>query len=365
MMTSPLLGLTYFRGRVALSAILKAMNIAQGDQVAIQAFTCVAVPEGVIATGARPLYIDIEPMGFNMDADDLLKKLTPETKAIVVQHTFGIPADMERIMQIADQRNIPVIEDCCHTLISTYNGRTVGSFGVGGFYSFEWGKPIIAGVGGSVVINDPELKNKIENQYTLYRFPPLLRRFRLFAQYQFHRLIYRPSLYWPVRSLYKKLSSLGMAEGNFNPIENGGYKDFSLRMAKHTQKVLISKIRKLEEYTTHSRWTVSEYCSRINSPAVSHPKISNDADIVFARYPLVSKNKSQLLERAHRSNVEVADWFRTPIHPLGKDQWPLVHYEANSCPNAETMAKQVITLPTNIRVKKRYIDRTVSFLNNL
>ncbi|HIE26284.1 TPA: hypothetical protein EYP66_03250, partial [Candidatus Poribacteria bacterium] len=87
--------LTFFRGRVALYAILKALNIGPGDEVATQAFTCVAVPEGIMASGARPVWVDIEVDGYNMDAEDLRRKLTLRTRAIIVQHTYGIPADMD------------------------------------------------------------------------------------------------------------------------------------------------------------------------------------------------------------------------------------------------------------------------------
>ena len=146
--------LLYFRGRVALHAILNGLGIGSGDEVALQAFTCVAVPEGIMATGARPVWIDIESDGYNMAPESLESRITPRTSAIVVQHTYGIPADLERILSIAERHQIPVIEDCCHTLASTYHGKPVGSFGVASFYSFEWGKPLVAGIGGAAVVND-------------------------------------------------------------------------------------------------------------------------------------------------------------------------------------------------------------------
>ena len=107
---------TYFRGRVGLYAILKALDIHKDDEIAIQAFTCLAVPEAILAIGAKPSYIDIKPMQFNMSVSDLANKITPQTKAIVVQHTYGIPANMDEITEIAEKFNIPIIEDCCHTL---------------------------------------------------------------------------------------------------------------------------------------------------------------------------------------------------------------------------------------------------------
>ena len=138
----------YFRGRVALYALLKALKVGKGDEVAMQAFTCVANPEAVMAIGALPIYVDVEVDGVNMDPGDLEGKITSRTRAIVIQHTFGIPADIAPLRAIAKRNNIPVIEDCCHTLASRYDGQTVGSFGIGSYYSFEWGKPLVAGIGG-------------------------------------------------------------------------------------------------------------------------------------------------------------------------------------------------------------------------
>ena len=103
--------LTYYRGRVALAALLKGLGVGAGDSVAIQAFTCLAVPEAVLATGATPLYVDIEQDRFNMDPPCLAERATASTKAIVVQHTFRIPARMDRIVAIASQHDIPIIED--------------------------------------------------------------------------------------------------------------------------------------------------------------------------------------------------------------------------------------------------------------
>ena len=122
-------GVHFLRGRIAMCAILKALGIGRGDEVIIQAFTCVAVPCPVLATGAKPVFADIDPATFNLDPASVEARITPRTRAIVVQHTFGIPADMDSILRIARARGIYVIEDCCHTVASSYRGARVGSLG--------------------------------------------------------------------------------------------------------------------------------------------------------------------------------------------------------------------------------------------
>jgi len=192
--------LTFFRGRVALHAILKSLGVGKGDEAAIQAFTCIAVPEAVMASQAMPIYIDVEPGSFNMDPADLARKITHQTKAVVVQHTFGIPADMDRIVDIASKMHIPIIEDCCHTLRGTYKGRPLGSFGVASFYSFEWGKPVVIGIGGSAILNDRELSDKMVETYSRYCAPGLGTVAKIQLQYYAVSLFYSLALYWRMGS---------------------------------------------------------------------------------------------------------------------------------------------------------------------
>jgi perosamine synthetase len=252
---TPILSMTelvFYRGRVGLAAILKALKIGYGDDVAIQAFTCLAVPEAVLASGAKPVYVDISVDSFNMDADDLERKLLLQTRAIVVQHTFGIPADMDRIIPIAAAHGIPIIEDCCHTMASTYKGKTVGSFGVGSFYSFEWGKPVAVGIGGCVHINDKKLLEKVRVDYAGYQLPDLVAQTKIELQYQAFSLLYRPSLYWPIRVLFHWMEAVGLAESNFNTLEIIA-DDFSLRMAPAVKRRMLNKIKELAHITVSSQ----------------------------------------------------------------------------------------------------------------
>lgn len=357
---------TYYRGRVALYAQLKALGIGSGDEVLTQAFTCVAVPEGIMAAGAKPIWVDIETRGYNLDPNDLERKLTPQTRAIIVQHTYGIPADMDPIMAIAERRNVPVIEDCCHTLASTYDGKQVGSFGVGSFYSFEWGKPIVAGIGGAAVVNDLQLRERVAAHYAEYHTPPAGNQIKLQLQYMAHRILYRPVLYWPVRWLFHTLGKLGAAESNYNPIQEGQIaEDFLFKMIPPLQARLEHKLGELEAISACSRQIVARYQQEICSDSILHPVIPAKGDAVFARYPLTVPDKATLLGAARRANVELAEWYTTPVHPLSGNELALVHYEPGSCPNAEQRCGEVVTLPTHRAVTQRDVDRTVRFFNKV
>ena len=320
-----------------------------------------------MATGAQPIYVDIELDGYNMDPESLAERVTADTRAIVVQHTFGIPAQMDRIMRIAEEKGIPVIEDCCHTLKSSYMGQLLGTFGVASFYSFEWGKPIVVGLGGSAVANDPELSKKLEESYEEYSNPGIVRRLKLELQYWGFGCLYWPRSYWPVRSLFHTLSKLGAAEGNFSEIDQEGdvAEDFSLRLAPHMRRRLARKIGSIERHATHSRELTEAYRSRIKSDRVQHPNPPDGSDTVYARYPLRVADKRQVLEKARKANVELAEWYSTPIHPISGDALAILHYQSGSCPNAEARAAEVVSLPTHGRVNARYVDRAANLLCNL
>lgn len=355
---------TYFRGRVALAAILRALGIGAGDEVVLQAFTCVAVPEAVIAVGARAVWADVVPGGFTMDADSLRRSLTPATRAIVIQHTYGIPADMGPLMEVAREAGLPVVEDCCHTYSSRYRSEPVGGFGVASFYSYEWGKPIVAGLGGGVLVNDAALLARIIEDYDEYSEPSSLRLARIQATYYAYTLLFRPRIYWQLRSAFHKMGSAGIIESNYNPVgELLIASDFHLRMAPSLERRLKKKLTYEPAITAHSRKVASIYGSRIQSEAVVLPTVAPEKEIVYARFPLVAKDKPALLEAARKANVEMSSWYSTPVHPLEGASLAQVDYELGSCPNAESICDSVVTLPTHPGVGPHDVLRTIRFLN--
>jgi perosamine synthetase len=360
-----LLAFTYYRGRVALQAILRALNVSHGDEVITQAFTCVAVPEAIMAVGASPVYADIELNGFTMDPHSLRDKINLRTRAIIVQHSFGIPGKMDEICQIAKEFGIPIVEDCCHTLASTYKGQTVGTFGVASFYSFEWGKPLVIGVGGSARVNDQKLRDKVAAQYPDYHFPESIILARLQLQYYAFTLLYRPSRYWLMRFFFHWLGSRGLAESNYNPIAKGEIaKDFTQRMPVSLQRRLVREMKTLNTRTYHGRWVTQKYQSLIRSTNVSHPVLSEDSDVVFCRYPLRVNNKDNFIELSRLANIELASCYASPIHPISPKNLYSVYYVNGSCPNAEKRCGEVVTLPIRA-VSHRDICRTVKFLNSI
>lgn len=357
--------LTYYRGRVALAEILKALGIGHGDEVALQAFTCLAMPEGILATGAKPCWIDIEHGGVNMDPKSLEERLSDGVKAVVVQHTFGIPAQLDLLVEICERRGIPLIEDCCHTYASRFAGRLVGEFGVGAFYSFEWGKPLVAGIGGSAVLNDDALDQKVKSAYTGFVSPGKKSEAKIGVQYAGYSVLYSPKRFWMVRDIFQKLSSSGAVEGNYNPSGEIAA-DFGLRMASSCRKRLEKQIAKATIIEERARGIAEFYkASLVGSPVLKPVFVPELADPVYARFPLISAFKKEILDQARAHNIEIAEWYSTAVHPLGSADWKAIGLEPGSCPHAEQRASEIISLPINAKTNRFVTHRTVGFLSAL
>jgi 8-amino-3,8-dideoxy-alpha-D-manno-octulosonate transaminase len=143
-------------GTAALRVALAALHIGRGDEVITQSFTFVATVESIIEAGATPVVTEINKT-LNMDPDDLEKRITKRTKAVIVVHMLGVPVQMDKIMQIADRHHLPVIEDTAWGCGGKYRGKPLGTIGALGTFSFDFAKTLTTGEGGMVVGNDQTL----------------------------------------------------------------------------------------------------------------------------------------------------------------------------------------------------------------
>lgn len=353
--------LNYYRGRVALHAILSALGVGRGDRVLIQAFTCVAVPEAVFACGAAPVFVDIESDGFNMDPARVEERIDARTRAIVVQHTFGIAANLTPILEIAQRHGLPVIEDCCHSYYSQVDARTIGTLGTAAFYSFEWGKPMILGLGGVAIARSPELQARLAQDHAQrYVVPPAAMQLRLEAQYWAFQLLYRPALFWMIRRAFRALSRLRIAEGSFHALGGEPSREFGWRMAPLLMRRFPRKLAGLAAQAEHARQLVRQYQAQLVAPGVVQPRLSGHD--VLVRYPLRVQMKEELLQQAQAASVELANWYATPVHPIPPEHLGSVGLDAAECPQALLRCAEIVSLPVNTRVSAASVERAAALL---
>ena len=150
-------GIACSTGTAALEVALKALGVRPGDDVVVPPYTFVATASAPMLIGARPVFCDIEAATWNLDPRRLEDAITPNTRAIVPVHFAGLAADMAAILEIANRRGIPVLEDAAHGHGGTWNGRGLGSIGAAGAFSFQASKNMTAGEGGLITTGDPAI----------------------------------------------------------------------------------------------------------------------------------------------------------------------------------------------------------------
>jgi perosamine synthetase len=152
--------LAVVNGTNALIASLNQFDIGAGDEVIIHPYTFISTIICILQNGAMPVFVDTDPETFQIDADKIEERITPRTRAILPAHTLGMPADMEKIMQIAGRHNLIVVENACLSWLAEINHKKVGTFGNSGCFSFQTSKNIPVGEGGAIVSDDEEFMDK-------------------------------------------------------------------------------------------------------------------------------------------------------------------------------------------------------------
>jgi perosamine synthetase len=164
-------------GTAALEMAVVALGIGKGDEVIMPSFTIISCGQAVVKAGAKPVLVDSEYDSFNMKVQDLESKITSNTKAIMVVHIYGLPVDMNPILELAKKYNLKIIEDAAEMHGQTYNGKMCGSFGDISILSFYPNKHITTGEGGMVLMDDEQLHERCKSLRNLCFSPDGNKRF--------------------------------------------------------------------------------------------------------------------------------------------------------------------------------------------
>ena len=353
---------SFASGRSAFLAILKALDIKEGDEIIIQPFTCVVVPNMIVSIGAKPVYVDIDN-SLTMDTIDLERKITGKTKAIVAQHTFGISSNMEAIFKIAKEYKIPVIEDCAHIIGATYKGKKLGSLGTASFFSFGRDKAFSSVFGGVALTNEELLGKKIRVFQKKQRNPS----FFWVMQQLFHPIAFYFIL--PVYNffylgkvilvLFQRLHLLSFPvdskekQGKISP-------DSIKKLPNVLTCLALFQLKRLNEFNKKREEISKIYIKEITNKNIDFPSKNN---IPFLRFPVLINNRDEIFDKFKKKGIYLGQWYSNIIDPKGSDLRK-INYQRGSCPNAEFIAKRIINLPTYINLKDKDIKKIVKLLNN-
>jgi len=352
------------KGRVGLYVGLRALGLPPGSKVLMPGYTCVVVPSAAQYAGLHPVYVDIDPRTYNLDPALLDRATTGGVAALVVQHTYGIPADMAAVGRWAAARGIPLIEDCCHVFGARVDGRLCGTFGALAFMSGQWNKPFSTGLGGILLVNDAALAERVERIIREEAASPgRLKSLWLGGQLLAFRFLVRPGTAARMTGLYRAAARLGLVIGSSAREEYRGVRPagYLSRMAACQARQGLREMARIEDNLRQRMRLTAFYrreLPRIGFAAV--PGVPEEGWPLL-RYPVRVANKAEVLALGARQRLEIGSWFELPLHPAGTRMADF-GYAAGTCPQAEAAAAEVINLPTHLRVTQAIAQQTVDFL---
>ncbi len=301
-------------GTAALDIALKAIGIGPGDEVITTPFTFIATSNAILFQGAKPVFADIDPETYNLDPDNVLEKITSKTKAIIVVHLYGHPADTKAFKEIAEDYKLYLVEDSAQAHGAEYNGVKVGSIGDVGAFSFYPTKNMTTGEGGMITTNNDEIARKAR----------LLRNHGQSEKYLHVILVY------------------------------------NLRMTSIAAAIGRVQLKKLEEFNEKRRSNAEKLTKGIKSIKGLNPPVEKPyAKHVYHQYVVwvgeeYPLTRDELRKHLLKKGIGAAIHYPRPVfqQPLYKK----LGYPQNICPNSINASKHVLSLPVHPALSSEDIE---------
>ncbi len=310
-------------GTTALHLAMLALGIGPGDEVIVPNITFAASANTVIHTGATPVFVDICPDHWTLDADQLKSLITKKTKAIMPVHLYGHPCDLDQIISIADEHNLYVVEDCAESFGAEYKGEQTGTFGHISCFSFFSNKVITTGEGGMCVTKDPVLNDRM----------------RILRDHGMSKV----KRYWH---------------------EIVGY---NYRLTNIQAAMGLAQLEQAEVFLANRRLTARRYSERLKDlPGVTLPIEMSWAKNIYWLYSiLIDENqvglpKDVIMNALAREGIETRPFF----YPLSQ-QPAFIAYSNGAYPVSENISKQGINLPTSNDTTLEEVERVSNALAKL
>jgi len=319
-------------GTDALLLAMRAFDIGPGDEVITSPFTFIATAEMISAVGATPVFVDIEPNGFNIDCHAIADKITPRTRAIIPVHLFGQPVNMSVLMDVAQAHNLIVIEDCAQATGATWQGQRVGSIGHVGCFSFYPTKNLGAfGDGGAVTTNDKAIADKI-----------------------------------------RVLADHGREEGYYHKVVG-----VNSRLDAVQAAILSVKLKYLDQWNTRRQAVAANYSQLLAPiPRLTLPQSIDDGESIWNQYTIriTASRGSSASNASLRDDVRLAlkekgvgtaVYYPLPLHL--QPVYQHLNYQVGQLPVSERAANEVLSLPmfpelsTDQQEKVMYALKDVTF----
>ena len=300
-------------GTAALHSVLMALDVGPGDEVIVPSFTFVATSNVVLASGARPVFVDTKT-DYNMDPKEFKKAITRKTKAVIPVHVFGYPADMDEIREIAAAKSIPVVEDAAESMGASYRGIQTGRLSLAGCFSMYASKVVTSGEGGAISTDDDGLADTLR----------LVRNHGMVRHNDSRHLGFN-----------YRLPEMGAALASVQMDRLPGF---------------------LEARARNARYLTEEVAS---TEGVSFTQQPSDRTHVYYLYTLyLRKNRDKVLKALNGAKIGAAVYFQIPAHKT--ELYTKLGYGRKVLKNTEAASKHVLSLPVHPAVTEADIERVAT-----
>lgn len=299
-------------GTAALQASLYAIDIKPGDEVLVPSFTFVATANSVKSVGAKPVFVDILKDNYTMDPDDLRKKITRRTKAIIPVHLYGHMAYMDEILEMAKKKNIKIIEDASQSLGSKLKGKHSGTFSHLGCFSLYGVKVITSGEGGAIVTDDKKLFEKL-----------------------------------------RQIRNHGLAKNNLTTRLG-----LNLRLSEISAAIAKIQMKKLPSFLKQRKNNAKILTELLQNCDVVLPKQRKHETLNWYLYTIAHKNRNKIMKKLNSLGIGATVYYSTPIHktPYYKTKKKL--------PNTEWASSHILCLPIHPKVGTSDLEKMQRVLGN-
>ncbi|MHC1755335.1 MAG: DegT/DnrJ/EryC1/StrS family aminotransferase [Methanosarcina sp.] len=327
-------------GRTSLYVILKALNLPANSNVGVPLYCCPSVFDAIIQAGHKPLFIDIDSDNYTVSPEHLEEKID-EIEAVIAIHTFGRPADLDKIQKIAGER--PVIEDCAHALLSRYKGKLAGTIATAGFFSFRTGKYISAGEGGMVTTRDPELAENVKKE--IQKLPELSGTEEIKHTI---KTCARSTLYHRPWFGLVSLPLGSRIEDKVDLMNKYSFKTAKIRNAD--LQVVTKKLQNFQEKVEQQRKNSQYLIENLKGTDLKLPFETKDTYCNYYLFPVQVNEESErdkACESLRTKGIDTTKLFsKTPA--IAK----LNYGYKGDCPNTEKVANRILTIPNHYMLKK-------------
>jgi dTDP-4-amino-4,6-dideoxygalactose transaminase len=346
-------------GRTALAAIFSALGFASGDEIVLSPLTCKVVPLVLLSLKLRPVYVDIDPATLNLDARAAATAITPKTRAILFQRTYGMSAGIRDAKALAEIHGIPLIEDCAQCLPMASGDPPPGHVGLAAIYSNNLRKPMPAASGGIAATNDAKLAGEIRRHRDALRVEGFSVRLRLRTEVALHQHLLSPSRYWTLYGLSRRFLSASPSEtagsAIANEVNNTAHALSSFRIQQG-----LKWLNRLPAIAAHSIECSAEYSKYFREYSV--PAAMDGTFLYY--FPVCIRRKEELLRKAEEQKVEIIAWpVRNPIFPLENDADAVsLGYKPGMCPQADRIGRELVGLPTEEQIDAAHRQKITSLV---